>query len=152
MERSLRRPGDRERSVAMKDTTKPVADSNARYRIHVTFATAVILGIAGFAIGWSIPTRHPDDRLADVLLPASGLTVLGALLGYVISSVYYRRLSAVDAFACIAIPVFTFSGFFLGKSGDWFRYRVLSFGAFAMLAYLGLRVYLSQMSKRNHNR
>ena len=132
----------------MKDTTKLVADSVARYRIPVTLATAAILGIVGLIIGWSIPTKHPDDRLADILIPTLGLAVLGALIGYIVSSVYYRRMSAVDAFVCFAIPVYTFIGFVFGKSGDLFRYRVLSYGAMAMIAYLGLRVCHSQMSNR----
>ena len=131
----------------MKDITKPVANSIARYRIHLTLATAVILGTVGLMIGWSIPTTHPDDRLADIFIPTLGLAILGALFGYIISSVYYRRMSAVDAFVCFAIPVFTFIGFFFGKSGDLFRYRVLSYGALTMVAYLGFRVYHSQMSK-----
>jgi len=141
------RLGCPDHSVAMKDITTPAANSIARYRIHVTLATAAILGTVGFMIGWSIPTAHQDDRLADILFPTLGLAVFGALLGYTISSVYYRRMSAVDAFVCFAIPIFTFLGLLFAKSGDLFRHRVSLTGALAMIAYLVLRVCNSQMSK-----
>ncbi len=133
--------------VAMKGTAKPVTDSVARYRIHVTFATAAVFGAAGLVVAWLKPPQHPDDRLADLLIASLGLAVIGTLLGYVVSSVYYRRMSTVDAFVCVAIPVYSFFGFVFVKSGDWFRYRFLSYGVLAMIAYLGLRVCYRHTSR-----
>ncbi len=125
-----------------------MADSIARYRIRVTLATAAILGMVASIIGWSIPPHHPDDRLGNTVIAGIVSAALGALIGYVGSSVYYRRMSLMDAFVCISIPILMFVGFMFGKSGDWFRFHVLRYGALAMIAYLGLRVCFSRNSGR----
>ncbi len=126
-----------------------MSDPTARYRIHVTLATATILGIAGLFSAWSIQTPRLDERIADILTSTLGLAVLGALFGYVISSVYYRRMSLVDAFVCFAIPVFTFIGFAFGtKPGDEFRFSVFSYVVMAMIVYLGFRVCKFHISQR----
>ena len=35
------------------------------YRWHITIGCAVVFALVGLGIGWSIDTKHPDDRIAD---------------------------------------------------------------------------------------
>lgn len=111
------------------------------YRWHITIVFAIVFAMIGFGIGWSIDTQHPDDRLADILIPTFVFLTAGLLIGYVASLVLYKRFNWFDALVSFAIPPLCFFGFLLAKSGDWTTGRMLGYVALGLVAFLVWRFW-----------
>jgi hypothetical protein len=111
---------------------------NYRWRISIAFS--VVFALIGFGIGWSIDTKHPDNRLADILIPTSIFLTAGLLIGYVTSGILYKRFSWFDATAILALPPTCFFGFVFAKSGNWTVGRFLGYVALGFMAFLVWRL------------
>jgi len=110
--------------------------SKPHNRWHITFAFTVVFALIGFGIGWSIDTKHLDDRLADILIPTFIFLTAGLLVGYVTSLILYKRFNWFDATASFAIPPICFFGFVFAKSGNWTTGRFLGYVALSLVAFL----------------
>jgi hypothetical protein len=116
---------------------------NPKYRWCITAAFSVTLGLIGLCIGFSIDTQHPDDRVADLLLPTVALSILGALIGYVFALVYYRKFTWFDGFVSLTIPFLAIYGFWLGKSGNLTGFKRSNVVILGMLTYLIVRCLIT---------
>ena len=120
---------------------------NPKYRWHITIVSAIMFAMIGFGIGWSIDTKHPDDRLADILIPTLIFLTAGLLIGYVTSLVLYRRFNWFDAIVSLTIPPMCFFGYLFAKSGDRTTGRLSGYVALSLVTFL---VWRFMHSSRHH--
>ena len=113
----------------------------ANYRWQITIGCAVVSALIGLGIGWSIDTKHPDDRIADLMIPTLIFLTAGLLVGYVTSLVIYKRFTLLDALAALSVPPLCFFGFLSAKSGNWTTGQMLGYTALAIVAFLVFRFW-----------
>ena len=119
------------------------------YRWRITIGCTAVFALVGFALGWSIDTKHPDDRLADLMIPTLIFMTAGLLIGYVVSLVLYKRFTWFDAVASIAVPPICFFGFLIAKSGNRITGLIFGFSALAIVGFLVLRFMQTSQAKRD---
>jgi len=117
--------------------------NNPKYRWHITAGFAIVFGLFGLVIGFSIDTQHPNYRAADILIPTMALSIFGVLTGYVFALVYYRKFTWFDGIVSLTIPFLTIYGFWLGKSGNLIGFRRSNVIVLIMIAYLVVRYLIT---------
>ena len=120
-------------------------------RWPITIGCAVVFALIGLAIGWSIDTKHPDDRTADLMIPTLIFLTAGLLIGYVSSLVIYKRLTWFDALAAFSVPPICFFGFLSAKSGNWTTGQSFGYTAVAIVAFLVFRFYQTSQQLTDSN-
>ena len=118
-------------------------NQKANYRWHITIGCSVVFALIGLGIGWSIDTKHPDDRIADLMIPTLIFLTAGMLVGYVSSLVFYKRFTWFDALAAISVPLLCFFGFLSAKSGNWTTGQLLGYTALAIVTFLVFRFWMT---------
>ena len=121
------------------------------YRWHITIGCAVAFALIGLGIGWSIDTKHPDDRIADLMIPTLIFLTAGLLVGYVTSLVLYKRFTWLDALAALSVPPLCFFGFLSAKSGDWTTGQTLGYTALAIVTFLVFRFWMTSQPQTDSN-
>ena len=117
------------------------------YRWRITIGCAVVFAVIGLGVGWSIDTKHPDDRVADLMIPTLIFFTAGLLIGYVSSLVIYERFTWFDALASFAVPPLCFFGFLSAKSGNWMTGQAYGYTALGIVALLVLRFALTSQQQ-----
>lgn len=132
----------------MSDSTGKL---NKDYRWRITAAVTFAFALIGLVVGSSIDTQHPDDRLADIVIPTLAHSTLGLLTGYLAALVVYRRLKWFDALAGLAIPPLLVIGYITSKSGDSRTGQLLGFTALGLGLFLVLRfVYITKHEAKSN--
>jgi len=132
--------------------TETAPSRNPKYRWHFPIGFAIVFSIVGLALGWSIDTNHPDDRLADIFIPTLAFLTIGFQLGYTISLVIHRRFNWFDAVASFALLPMLLAGFVFAKSGDWTTGRAFGYASLGVLVFLIARfIYASNKPLKSSN-
>jgi len=125
-------------------------NQQTNYRWHITIGCAVVFALVGLGIGWSIDTKHPDDRIADLMIPTLIFLAAGLLVGYVTSLVIYKRFTWLDAFAAFSVPPLCFFGFLSAKPGNWTTGQMLGYTALVFVAFLVFRFWMTSERQADH--